>query len=86
GRNAKSSLYVYKINTQAHTTVKLNNKDVPLWFLDTYNDVKTYVTLPMSEALAEIDGKLFVLYESGSEKYRSSATHPTDRVWEVTLP
>lgn len=86
GRNAKSSLYVYKINTEAHTTVKLNNKDIPLWFLDTYNDVKTYVTLPMSEALAECNGKLLVLYESGSEKYRSTGTHPTDRVWEVTLP
>ena len=86
GRNAKSSLYVYKVKDNAHKTVKVNEKDVPLWFLDSNNNVKTYVTLPMSEGLAECDGKLLVLYESGSEKYRSTGTHPTDRVWEVKLP
>lgn len=86
GRNARSSLYTYEINSEAHTSVKLNGKDIPVWFLDSTNDVKAYTTLPMSEAVAEYNGKLLVLYESGSGKYIDSALDPTDRVWELTFP
>ncbi len=87
GRTNDSTLFVYKnvLNDEQDASVTLNGKSVPVWFLDSGVLIRTYNILPMSEALASYNGKLLVLYETGTKKYRN-AKSPTDHVWGMTLP
>ena len=43
--------------------------EVPLYYLDSENLVKSVEMLPMSEELVYKDGRVYVMNESGCEKY-----------------
>ncbi len=87
GTTNDSTLFIYKnvLNNDKDASVTLNDKSVPVWFLDSGVSVRNYNILPMSEAVASYNGKLLVVFETGTKKYRN-AKSPTDHVWSVTLP
>ena len=87
GRKNNSTLYVYRNPMQEtpHQWVTLNGVSVPVWFLDGDLLTEKITNLPMSEGVAYMKNKLYVLYESGAEKYRVDGKLPTDRVWTVDL-
>lgn len=84
GRKNNSKIYLYEnvLGKTPDKQVTLNGKQVPLWFLDTTVKSKSYTAPPMSEGLASKNGKLYILYESGADKYRNDGgKYPTDRIW-----
>ena len=88
GRNNKSKIFLYEnpMGTEAHQTVELNGKSVPLYFLDSKTPSKSIVTPPMTEGLAAMDGKLYILFESGADKYANGGgTDPTENVWTMII-
>ena len=88
GRNNKSKIFLYEnpMGSEAHQTVELNGKSVPLYFLDSKTPSKSIVTPPMTEGLAAMDGKLYILFESGADKYANGGgTDPTENVWTLII-
>ena len=88
GRTNASTLFFYEdpMGDEPHTTVTLNGVSVPVWFLDSKLNVKEMPAIPMSEGIANVNGKLYVLFESGAEKYRlGGGKQPTDRVYAVDI-
>jgi hypothetical protein len=92
GRAKDSSLLKYekpKLQGAPHQQVTVGGKQVPVWFLDRKNLSKEQGSLtvpPMSEGIVT-DGanRLFVLFESGALKYRSTASAPMDRMRVIRL-
>ena len=82
-----SHILVYDnvLEKEADTSVTLNGKSVPVWHLDSGVQVQKYNALPMSEGVTSYNGKLLVLFETGTKKYKN-AKSPTDHVWSMTLP
>ncbi len=88
GRNNKSTIYLYEnpMGTEAHKLVQLNGKSIPLYFLDGKTPSKSVVAPPMSEGLAAMDGELYILFESGADKYANGGgTDPTENVWIMDI-
>ena len=88
GRNNKSKIFLYEnpMGSETHQTVELNGKSVPLYFLDSKTPSKSIVTPPMTEGLAAMDGKLYILFESGADKYANGGgTDPTENVWTMII-
>ena len=88
GRTNNSTLYFYDdpMADAAHANVTLNGVSVPVWFLDGKLKNKTMPALPMSEGLANVNGVLYVLFESGANKYRlDRGKLPTDMVYAVDI-
>lgn len=92
GRTKDSALLKYARPDLAgapHTTVKVSGKEVPVWFLDPSNQAKENGSLaapPMTEGVVPVGDRLYVLFESGSTKYRSSALSPMDHMRVIRLP
>ena len=87
GRNNNATTYVYNnpLQSTQDGSITLNGKDVPIWVLDdTFFNVK-YTTMPMSEGCTSYNGKLLLLFESGTLEYYNGK-NPTDHIWSVTLP
>lgn len=66
-----SYLYFYSDVTsgEADSSIKVNDKDVPVYFLDDEALTKSVLMPPMSEEIFLKDGKIYVLFESASQKY-----------------
>ena len=89
GRTNDSKILLYEnpLDTEPHRTVELDGREVPLWFLDGALDTDLRIAPPMSQGLAEYNGQLLILFESGAACYREDGgRNPTDRVWVMTLP
>lgn len=92
GRAKDSYLLKYTkpdLKGEPHQRVQVGGKSVPVWFLDRKSLSKEEGSLkvpPMSEGIVT-DGanRLFVLFESGALKYRSSGSAPMDRMRVVRL-
>ncbi len=86
GNGSKIHLYENPMGTEAHSQVDINGKSVPLYFLDSKTPSKSISAPPMSEGLAAMDGKLYILFESGADKYANGGgTDPTENVWIMTI-
>ena len=87
GRGNNSNVYIYNspLNNKQDTNITLNGKSIPVWVLDSTYQKKSYTLMPMAEGASSYDGKLLLVFESGTRKY-SNGTNPTDHVWSVTLP
>lgn len=88
GRNNRSTIYLFEnpMGTDAHKLVQLNGKSVPLYFLDGKTPSKSVVAPPMSEGLAAMEGELYILFESGADKYANGGgTDPTENVWIMDI-
>lgn len=88
GRTNKSSLFIYDnpISGKPHSAVNLNGKMVPVYFLDGKLGCEKVQAPPMSEGLAYAGGKLYILFESGADKYAGGGgKDPTENVWTMIL-
>ena len=89
GRGNDSKIMIYKnvLSTPPHTAVTLNGSNIPLWFLDGNTELDVIDAPPMSEGLAAVNGALYILFESGAEKYRlDGGKRPTDQIWVMEMP
>ena len=87
GNDSKVLLYQNVLSTDPHTTVTLNGTSVPLWFLDGKVEERDFDAPPMAEGFAAYNGRLYLLFESGAEKYRlDGGKNPTDRIWVMEMP
>ncbi|MFO7912296.1 MAG: hypothetical protein R6V15_09070 [Desulfotignum sp.] len=94
GRRNNSRLSVYRIpfyRKPKDFFVLENGTNVPVWHLDCRQHVRTIDAPPMTEGVVMVQGKLAVLFESGSDKYRRTARFPQDRIHfldieKLTLP
>ena len=88
GRNNKSTLFFYDnpIGEKPHSTTNLNGKQVPVFFLDGKLPCETVQAPPMTEGLAYADGVLYILFESGADKYANGGgKDPTENVWTMII-
>lgn len=88
GRNNKSTLFFYEnpIEGKAHTEVELNDVKVPVYFLDGKLSCEKVQAPPMTEGLAYADGTLYILFESGADKYANGGgKDPTENVWTMVI-
>lgn len=87
GRTADSHLLIFNnplLNT-VHQYVSFDDYEVPLWYLDDLNQRDTIVTPPMAESIVQYQNALYVLFESGANKYRDDGSFPLDRAQLLSL-
>ena len=93
GMNPYSSLVVADIDLSQpgnkSTTIKTHNGDKDVMAYD-IQDYKNFDMMPMSEGLCVVNDKIFITFESASNKYLNEAgtftgncNHPIDVVWEL---
>jgi len=87
GRNTEGSLIFHKniLSEKPHKEVDFGGNKVPLWFLDSKNLEETISGPPMTEGIVENNNTLYVLFESGANKFRSSGSYPLDRIYTLEL-
>ena len=84
GRKNTSTLYRYKnvLLNAPNAEREVLGATVPVWFLDKNALDGTLFAPPMTECLCNFEGSIYVLFESGAEKYRD-AKNPMDRVFKL---
>ncbi len=88
GRNNDSGIYLYEnpMGTEPHTAAELNGKKIGVYFLDGKLSFEALRTPPMSEGITARGGILYILYESGADKYANGGGKcPTENVWVYKL-
>ncbi|MBR5231009.1 MAG: hypothetical protein IKW00_02030 [Clostridia bacterium] len=85
GRKNSSTIYrhVNVLEREANAEVDVLGVKRPIWFLDKKSLDAAIIAPPMTECLCTVDGAIYVLFESGAEKYRDSK-NPMDRVFKLT--
>ncbi|MDA3941467.1 MAG: hypothetical protein PF693_19540 [Spirochaetia bacterium] len=84
--NSRISVYSDVRNEPPHNSVTIGaGGSIPVWILDSGNLEAEIISPPMTEGIVEYRGSAAVLYESGSDKYRSTAKTPQDRIHILTL-
>lgn len=89
GRANDSVLYRYEypLKEDPHSYVTVEGKEVPLWFLDghTAKPRQSIEAIPMPEGIVEVQKELYVVFESGADKYRYTTTYPMDRMLRIDM-
>jgi hypothetical protein len=89
GRANDSVLYRYEypLKDDPHAHVTVEGKQVPLWFLDahTAKPRQSIEAIPMPEGIVEVQKELYVVFESGADKYRYTTTYPMDRMLKIDM-
>jgi hypothetical protein len=88
GRKNDSHILIHKdvLKSEANIKAEINGIKVPLWFLDSNTQVKSITAPPMAESIENVNNQIYVLFESGSNLYRSNAVNPMDEVYRLTNP
>ncbi|MDE7379894.1 MAG: hypothetical protein K2N14_02465, partial [Clostridia bacterium] len=66
---AASYLYYYDNPSISGDQLTLNGKNIPLYYLDSACLAKTVKAPPMSEEIVYLDGRIYIMTESASNKY-----------------
>jgi hypothetical protein len=89
GRANDSVLYRYEypLKEDPHSYVTVGGKEVPLWFLDGHGAKprQSIEAIPMPEGIVEVQKELYVVFESGADKYRYTTTYPMDRMLKIDM-
>ncbi|MCR8643844.1 lamin tail domain-containing protein [Paenibacillus sp. N1-5-1-14] len=90
GRNKDSDLYRYNnpLGESPHFTAQIGNAQVPGWFLDDVSAKTTngkFTIVPLAEGIMDLGDKLYVILESGANKYRYTTTYVLDRMLKIDL-
>ncbi|MCH1624081.1 lamin tail domain-containing protein [Ferdinandcohnia quinoae] len=89
GRANDSVLYRYEhpLKEKPHDFVTIGEKQVPLWFLDGVGSKprESIEAIPMPEGIVVVGKELYVVFESGANKYRYTTTYPMDRMLKIDL-
>lgn len=82
GRNNTSSLtrFTQSLTDPPHEKASIGASEVPVWFLDSKNRKEQVEIPPMSEGLFEKEGHMYILFESGATKYKTSSSYALDRI------
>jgi hypothetical protein len=83
GLAAASRLSAYKLslNEAPHAMAEgLGPKPVPIWFLDSLNEMSTLKMPPMSEGVMVKDNLLYIVFEAAAKAYRAA---PLDKVYSL---
>lgn len=83
GRKNNSRISVYTNPLEGPPYNKFIIKEdltVPVWILGKDNLIIEIKSPPMTEGIVAYKGAIAVLFESGSDKYRSTAKNPQDRI------
>jgi len=79
--DSRITIYLDPRNEPPHTTIAIDHDNpIPVWVLDQQNLVAKIIAPPMSEGIVNYKGSAMVLYESGSDKYRSTSRDQNDRI------
>ncbi|GIP36138.1 lamin tail domain-containing protein [Paenibacillus sp. J2TS4] len=88
GPQYDSELLVYDLDlsgTPDATTNRFGSPEVPIWFLDNMNLVKSLRMPPQSEGIFAYDGNVYVSFESAGPKYSDTSIYPSvyplDRIY-----
>ncbi len=69
---AGSQLYVYDLQPvleKASGNFTVDNKDIPLYYLDGTNLIEEKEILPKAEGIVYKDGRIYILYESAANRF-----------------
>ncbi len=83
GRRNRSTLVSYEnpLEKKPGGSIRLSGgKEIPVYFLDEGNKITSLTAPPMTEGIAAYGKYTAVLFESGSDKYRSTALFPQGRI------
>ena len=84
GRKNNSKLYIYEdifLNEKSGTKI-IDGKEVDLYACSSKYLEKEIVAPPMSEGMATNNDGIYLIFESGAERYRSRrGKHPTDTIF-----
>lgn len=83
---AASQLYVYdvqKANNQPKGSVVVDGETIPLVYLDSNSLVETISAPPMSEEVVYLNGRLYVMNESASNKYLFGKLLRAKYIWSI---
>ncbi len=83
GRKNNSRLAIYTDIRQKFSDTEYiakDNRSIPVWVLEKQNLELEITAPPMTEGLTNYKGSLAALFESGSDKYRTTAKNPQDRI------
>jgi hypothetical protein len=83
--NSRVSIYANPLEDPPVDQFDDGESAIPLWVVDATDLLELVIAPPMTEGVVEYDGRTAVLFESGSDKYRSSALNPLDRIQILTL-
>lgn len=64
-----SKIFVYDIKEASSKTATILDEEIPLYFLDSKNLITQIKAPPMSEEMAIVNDKLYIMNESASNKY-----------------
>ena len=86
GRRASSSLLKYEavLEREPDMTVQLDQREIPLWILDSSSRTSAMLCPPMTECLCTVEDTVYVLFESASEPYMNPSNpsvNPMDRIF-----
>ena len=65
-------------------TVQLEQREIPLWILDSSSRIGAMLCPPMTECLCTVEDTVYVLFESASEPYMNPSNpsvNPMDRIF-----
>ncbi|WP_282140363.1 lamin tail domain-containing protein [Cytobacillus oceanisediminis] len=89
GRANDSVLYRYEypLKEDPHSYATVEGKEIPIWFLDghTAKPRQSIEAIPMPEGIVEVQKELYVVFESGADKYRYTTTYPMDRMLKIDM-
>lgn len=88
GRRRSSVIEVYTnpLTEEPHRLAQTSQgKEVPLWFLDAANRLRSIPLPPMTENIEVIDQQLIVLFESGAQKYKRFGRSPRHHFMRINL-
>ncbi|HZK21001.1 MAG TPA: hypothetical protein VFC76_01870 [Oscillospiraceae bacterium] len=89
GRKNNSKILVYEdiFLKEPNETKSIGSFSVPMFCFSNGTLDKEYNAVPMSEGIDNVDGKCFVVFESGANKYRNGGgKYPIDYVLELDIP
>ncbi len=76
GAKANSYFYIYKnvFTDNSDSTLKVNNVDVPVWYLDDAELQRSFRGSCMAEGIVYVNGEVYVSFESACQKYYKRAS------------
>ncbi len=89
GRRNASVIHRFQnvLEMEHHQTAELNGVQVPVWCLDSRSADGMLIAPPMSECLCTVGDAVYVLFESGANKYmdpKKPSVNPVDEVFALT--
>lgn len=88
GRKNKSSLLIHSniLETDPVSYYDVEGELVPMWYLDNTNLEQEIIMPPMSEGIDSLGDSVYILYESGANKYRGNGVDPIDHIFKWEKP